>query len=277
MDIYKKSKELTKGLEQQRLTGKRIGFFPTMGALHAGHMQLLQAAKATCDVVVCSIFVNPTQFNNPDDLAKYPRTLAADLLLLQEEGCDVVYAPDREDVYANESSFSLDLMGLDRVLEGSSRPGHFDGVARVVKLLFEKVRPDVAFFGLKDFQQCMVIRQLVEQLELPIQLHWVETSREKNGLARSSRNVRLSDAQREKASVIYKALQHCRNNYASNHIESLENQATRMIEDAGFKVDYFQIVESATLTKSEDPLKEPVALTAVYAGDVRLIDNLILS
>lgn len=277
MDIYKNSKELTEGLEQQRLKGKRIGFFPTMGALHAGHMQLLHAAKATCDVVVCSIFVNPTQFNNPDDLAKYPRTLAADLLLLQEEGCDVVYAPDREDVYANESSFSLDLMGLDRVLEGSSRPGHFDGVARVVKLLFEKVRPDVAFFGLKDFQQCMVIRQLVEQLTLPIQLHWVETSREDSGLARSSRNVRLSDSDREKAAIIYKALQFCRENYTPSQISSLEKQASEMIETAGFKVDYFQIVESASLQKSQEPLKEPVALTAVYAGDVRLIDNLILS
>lgn len=277
MDIYKKSKELTEGLEQHRLKGKRIGFFPTMGALHAGHMQLLKAAKTTCDVVVCSIFVNPTQFNNPDDLAKYPRTLAADLLLLQEEGCDVVYTPDREDVYANESSFSLDLMGLDRVLEGSSRPGHFDGVARVVKLLFEKVQPDVAFFGLKDFQQCMVIRQLVEQLDLPIQLQWVETSREDSGLARSSRNVRLSDADREKAAIIYQALQHCREGYAPDQITSLEKQAADMIEAAGFKVDYFQIVESATLQRSQEPLKEPVALTAVYAGEVRLIDNLILS
>ncbi|TNE80696.1 MAG: pantoate--beta-alanine ligase [Bacteroidetes bacterium] len=276
MDIYKNSKDLRKRIDQYKQEGKRIGFFPTMGALHAGHMRLLHAAQKSCDIVVSSIFVNPTQFNNPDDLAKYPRTLPADLLLLQTEGCDVVYTPDRDDVYADEQSFSLDLKGLDSVLEGSSRPGHFDGVARVVKLLFEKVQPDVAYFGLKDFQQCMVIRQLVEQLEMPIQLQWVETSREDSGLARSSRNVRLSDAQRNAAAVIYRALQHCKANYSFPQIAQLEKEAIRLIEAEGFTVDYFQIVESENLQPNTASLKEPVALTAVYAGEVRLIDNLIL-
>lgn len=276
MDIYKNSKDLQKRINQHKQEGKKIGFFPTMGALHHGHMQLLQAARKACDIVVCSIFVNPTQFNNPDDLAKYPRTLSSDLLLLQKEGCDLVYTPDKEDVYANEISFQLDLKGLDKVLEGSSRPGHFDGVARVVKLLFEKVPADLAFFGLKDFQQCMVIRQLVEQLDIPIELRWVETSREESGLARSSRNVRLSEEHHDAAAVIYKALQHCKKAYHFDKIAQLEQEAMAMIEAKGLQVDYFQIVESETLQKDPKGLKEPVALTAVFAGDVRLIDNLIL-
>jgi len=271
--------ELSEPLLRFKNTNQTIGFFPTMGALHAGHISLLHAAQKQTDISVCSIFVNPTQFNNPDDLAKYPRTLEQDIALLENEGCDVLFLPETEELYALEKPMELEFGGLATYFEGASRPGHFSGVARVVRLFFVCVRPDHAFFGLKDFQQCMIIRSMTQQLKLPIQLHFEPTLREEDGLAMSSRNVRLSAEQRKTAPVIFKALQMAKQDFQAQSISVIEEAAKKLIEGhAGLRVDYFQLADARTLEPLEtnDPQAEPVALAAVYAGDVRLIDNLLL-
>ncbi len=271
--------ELSDYLLRLKIQQKSIGFFPTMGALHAGHISLLHAAQKATDTSVCSIFVNPTQFNNPDDLAKYPRTLEADIALLEKEGCDVLFLPNAEELYANEKPMSLDFGGLATYFEGASRPGHFDGVARVVRLLFDYVNPDHAFFGLKDFQQCMIIRSMIEQLGLNLKLHFEPTLRESDGLAMSSRNIRLESALRNSAPVIYKALTFAQASFGSLPIHEIEAQAKSMIErEPNYKVDYFQLADARTLEplNDEDKNAEPVALAAVFAGDVRLIDNLLM-
>ena len=271
--------ELSDYLLRLKIQQKSIGFFPTMGALHAGHISLLHAAQKATDTSVCSIFVNPTQFNNPDDLAKYPRTLEADIALLEKEGCDVLFLPNAEELYANEKPMSLDFGGLATYFEGASRPGHFDGVARVVRLLFDYVNPDHAFFGLKDFQQCMIIRSMTEQLGLNLKLHFEPTLRESDGLAMSSRNIRLDSALRNSAPLIYKALTLAQASFGSLPIHEIEAQAKSMIErEPNYKVDYFQLADARTLEplNDEDKNAEPVALAAVFAGDVRLIDNLLL-
>lgn len=271
--------ELSDYLLRLKIQQKSIGFFPTMGALHAGHISLLHAAQKATDTSVCSIFVNPTQFNNPDDLAKYPRTLEADIALLEKEGCDVLFLPNAEELYANEKPMSLDFGGLATYFEGASRPGHFDGVARVVRLLFDYVNPDHAFFGLKDFQQCMIIRSMTEQLGLNLKLHFEPTLRESDGLAMSSRNIRLDSALRNSAPVICKALTFAQASFGSLPIHEIEAQAKSMIErEPNYKVDYFQLADARTLEplNDEDKNAEPVALAAVFAGDVRLIDNLLL-
>lgn len=258
---------------------KSIGFFPTMGALHAGHISLLHAAQKVADISVCSIFVNPTQFNNPDDLAKYPRTLEADIALLEKDGCDVLFLPNTEELYANEKPMSLDFGGLATYFEGASRPGHFDGVARVVRLLFDCVNADHAFFGLKDFQQCMIIRSMTQQLGLEVKLHFEPTLREPDGLAMSSRNMRLDPELRNSAPIVYKALSFARSSFGTLPIHEIEVQAKSMIEgEPNYTVDYFQLADARTLEplNSEDKNAEPVALAAVFAGDVRLIDNLLL-
>ena len=250
-----------------------------MGALHSGHTSLLYATQKSTDISVCSIFVNPTQFNNPDDLAKYPRTLDADISLLEKEGCDILFLPDSEELYALEKPIALDFGGLVTYFEGASRPGHFQGVGRVVRLLFDCVKPDHAFFGLKDFQQCMIIRSMVEQLNMPIQLHFEPTFRELDGLAMSSRNMQLSTEQRHVAPRIYKALNFAKKALSTQSISSIEKEGIAMIEDqTGLQVDYFQLADARTLEplQDSDSQAEPVALAAVYAGEVRLIDNLLL-
>lgn len=250
-----------------------------MGALHAGHISLLHAAQKHTDISVCSIFVNPTQFNNADDLAKYPRTLEQDITLLEKEGCDILFAPEADELYAKEKEMNLEFGGLATYFEGTSRPGHFSGVARVVRLLFDCVMPDHAFFGLKDFQQCMIIRSMTEQLKMPIHLHFEPTLREVDGLAMSSRNVRLTAEQRQLAPIIYKALQKAKSSYPEQSVSAIEKEAKALIEgQGGLLVDYFQLADARTLEplQDNDMQAEPVALAAVFAGDIRLIDNLLL-
>lgn len=259
--------------------GKRIGFFPTMGALHAGHLSLLEASKSTCDISVCSIFVNPTQFTNPDDLAKYPRTVKSDSFLLESAGCDILFLPDQEEIYALEKPMSVTIDTLIKGFEGASRPGHFEGVVRIVRILFDCVQPDEAFFGLKDYQQCLVIQALVNQLNLDITLHFIPTKREADGLAMSSRNQRLSSEQREEAPVIYQTLLRAKEQLGEIAIPELEQHCIEQIEgETHLQVDYFKLADANTLEPIETLEKETpvVALTAVYAGDVRLIDNLLL-
>ena len=274
---FHNSSELTDYLNSQRQHGLKIGFVPTMGALHEGHLSLIKASNSENDITVCSIFVNPTQFNNSVDLERYPRTLENDLRLLLENNCHVVFIPEVNDLYANEVAIDWNLNNLDQVFEGKSRPGHFNGVARVVSIFFNLVKPDVAYFGRKDFQQCMVISLLVSTLQLPIKLVFVPTLREPDGLAMSSRNVRLNAAQRKASAAIYRALLLANNQFGQSAIKELEEACRSTIEnESELKVDYFSIVEAETLRpiiNSRDA-RNPVALTAVWAGEVRLIDNM---
>ncbi|MHB1279088.1 MAG: pantoate--beta-alanine ligase [Bacteroidia bacterium] len=271
--------ELNTYIQKLKKEGKRIGFFPTMGALHAGHLSLLKASKSACDISVCSIFVNPTQFTNPDDLAKYPRTERSDSVLLEKAGCDILFMPDQATIYAGEKPINLHLGSLTRVFEGASRPGHFEGVARIVRILFECVQPDDAYFGLKDYQQCLVIDALVKQLALPVALHFVPTKREADGLAMSSRNQRLNAAQREAATAIYRTLVWAKDHFGQLSPGELEPACVDLIEkEAALRVDYFSLADARTLEPVISPDKDTpiIALTAVFAGDIRLIDNLLL-
>lgn len=250
-----------------------------MGALHQGHLRLLSEANQHTDISICSIFVNPTQFNNTTDLAKYPRTVPQDIRLLEENGCDVLFLPSAEEVYREEKQENFSFGGLDILLEGDFRPGHFEGVARVVKLLFGLVQPHQAFFGLKDFQQCLVIKNLVKQFEIPVELVFVPTEREPDGLAMSSRNMRLTPAERKNAASISLALQHAAANAGKIPVATTIRESKAIIEAVeGLRVEYFTIADARTLLPVEDwdAATEIVALTAVFAGEVRLIDNLYL-
>jgi len=260
-------------------TNKVIGFVPTMGALHNGHCSLIRAAKQKCDVVVTSIFVNPTQFNDKTDLEKYPRTLNEDLAKLEKEGCDVVFVPSVEEIYPDNSSLSLDLEGLDKVMEGEFRPGHFDGVVEVVNRLFNIVKPNFAFFGEKDFQQLSIIRFMVKKLNHDIQIIGCPILREEDGLAMSSRNTLLTEEHRSVSPVIFKALTNAKNNIGKFAVEDIKKELVAQIEDNGLlKVEYVDIVNSATLKSLSNWIDEPMNIcVAVFAGKVRLIDNLKLN
>lgn len=254
-----------------------IGFVPTMGALHEGHLSLIEIAKQHCDCVVVSIFVNPTQFDKPEDLQRYPKTLSNDIELLKSSSCAVVFCPDAEEVYdglVQRDQFSF--AGLDLQMEGKFRPGHFEGVATVVNRLFAIVKPNKAFFGEKDFQQLQIIKNMVSTLNLPIDIVGCPIVRELDGLAMSSRNVLLSDAQRSKASLIYKTLSQVAVMSATTSVKELYSFVQNVFkEEALFQLEYFQIVDESTLNEI-DRIEYSVsnrAFIAVFAGNVRLIDN----
>jgi len=248
-----------------------------MGALHEGHLSLLRRSKAETTISVVSIFVNPTQFNDSKDLANYPRTLDADLDMLYAEGCDVVFVPDVDEVYPkDETSASIDLQGLDLSMEGFFRPGHFAGVAQVVKRLLEIVEPDSLYMGQKDFQQVAVIRHLIETHDFPVTLVMCPTLREASGLAMSSRNVRLSEDLRTRATVIYQTLTYCKEHYDVMPIKDLQAICMEKLQQPGFRPEYFEIVDGISLKPADKSTQYAVACCAVWAGDVRLIDNMIL-
>ena len=251
-----------------------------MGALHKGHLSLVEEAKNNNDYSIASIFVNPTQFNNPDDLEKYPRTLETDLQLLEETGCDRVFTPSDEDKYAlNVSAETFDFDGLEFEMEGKFRSGHFDGVGTIVKALFEIIEPSAAYFGDKDFQQLQIIRKLVEKHLLPVQVIGCPIFREPNGLAMSSRNERLSKEQREAAAVIYQTLQKTKEQFRIASLESIQNWVNSQFQDHPlFQLEYFSIADESTLKIPSKifPEKSYRAFIAVYADSVRLIDNLAL-
>jgi pantoate--beta-alanine ligase len=250
-----------------------------MGALHAGHVSLVERARAECDTVVVSIFVNPTQFNDPADLLKYPRTPEADAALLRAAGADVVYMPEVSDIYPEPDTRQFDFGPLERVMEGAHRPGHFNGVAQVVSRLFEIVKPDKAYFGEKDFQQLAIVRELVRRLKQPVVIVGCPIVRQADGLAMSSRNVRLDPAQRAAAPEIYKILESIRSQRDRAAIQPLVDQATRQIDANPYlKTEYVQIADAATLqpVESWDEPGEKRIFAAVYAGEVRLIDNVAL-
>lgn len=257
-----------------------IGFVPTMGALHEGHLSLIDRAKEEANICVCSIFVNPTQFNNTKDLNNYPHQLSEDLKLLEEKGCDVVFTPTKSEIYPDHyQSKSYNFGTLDKVMEGANRPGHFEGVAMVVSRLFDIVQPQKAFFGEKDYQQLAIIRSLVQQDHRPIQIIPCPIEREKDGLAMSSRNLRLNKAQRKAAARIYERISMVPELQKSHSIESVIKWIQDAFkDDADLKLEYFEISHAQSLEKSKkwaDSAKH-IACIAVYAGAIRLIDNILV-
>ncbi len=263
------------------LNKKKVGFVPTMGALHEGHLSLIRTSKSKSDITVCSIFVNPTQFNDKKDFEIYPIQIDKDLEMLLEAKCDVVFIPNVEEIYPNGTldKTTVDLGFIGKTLDGEHRPGHFDGVLQVVKRLLDIVQPDFLFLGQKDYQQCMVLNKLVEHYELPVIVDICATLREEDGLAMSSRNARLNSDERIAAVKLSKALFYIKDNIESESIQQLiDNQIQRLNEDELIKVEYLTIVNGKTL-EPVDIYQENTPLTALIAakvGQVRLIDNVIL-
>jgi pantoate--beta-alanine ligase len=259
---FQKTSELQSFLAS---SGKSIGFVPTMGALHEGHLTLIQASKAACELTVCSIFVNPTQFNDPSDFEKYPVTLEADLEKLQEAGCDVVFYPSVSEIYPDGMTQlkTYDLGFLETILEGKYRPGHFQGVCMVVDLLLQAVRPDKLFMGEKDFQQIAVVRKMLEITGSTIELIPCPTVRSAKGLALSSRNARLSEAQKQQALAIYKGFE----------LPSADEFKQSLLANGFESIDYIACVDPLTLVEKNYQEKPCLILVAAFIGGVRLIDN----
>ncbi|MCB0528002.1 MAG: pantoate--beta-alanine ligase [Saprospiraceae bacterium] len=279
MLIFKKAADLQAWLNGERNTGKSIGFAPTMGALHDGHLDLVRMAKKECDRAVVSIFVNPTQFNDPKDLEKYPRTPEKDAALLIGVDCDVLFIPPVEEVYPPglDLTVHLDFGQLDQVMEGEFRPGHFKGMATVVNRLLDIVQPLRLYMGQKDFQQLTIVRNMLAQLHSPVELVMCPTRREADGLAMSSRNVRLSPAMRAAAPVIYQTLVWAKETFPEQAATAVRASATARLSEAGLRPEYFDIVDGITLQPVErwQDSDFVVACTAAFAEEVRLIDNLI--
>ncbi len=280
MKIFKTIESLQTGLSLID-TNMSLGFVPTMGALHQGHLSIVKKAKKENDFIVVSIFINPTQFDKADDLKAYPKTIDNDLELLKDVHCDFVFIPDVEDIYPeNVKSSNFDFDDLDKVMEGAFRDGHFDGVGTVVKRLFEIIEPTKAYFGEKDFQQFQIIKKMVEKDHMAVQIVPCEIYREKDGLAMSSRNTRLSEEQRKEAPLIQQTLLKCKSIYAERKISNIK----KMVEDT-FKdndildLEYFEIADVQTLLSTNDKLPNIKyrAFIAVFAGKIRLIDNIALN
>ena len=277
MKVLKSKKTLIDYVERQREMGKKIGFAPTMGALHQGHLSLYKAAKKENDEVISSIFVNPTQFNNPDDFQKYPKTLEKDIELLEKAGVDAVYVPNVEEMYPDGlNSKKYDFDGLENEMEGKYRPGHFDGVGTIVEELFRQVQPHNAYFGEKDYQQLAIIKKMVEKTKLPVKIHGVPTLREEDGLAMSSRNVRLTETQRKEATIIYETLTKVKEWFKVISLEEIKQRVTDIFRNSNFELEYFVIANEETLKEANaiDEDKEYRAFIVAYADTVRLIDNM---
>lgn len=272
--------ELTKHIQNLKLQSLKVGFIPTMGALHEGHLKLIKTSKRENDVTVVSIFVNPTQFNDKKDLEKYPRTLAQDQQQLTGVGTDILFAPEVEDIYPSGTEVGADIYlgGLDSVMEGTHRPGHFNGVAQVVKRLLDIVQPVQLYMGQKDFQQFTIINYMLKSLQIPVKLRVCPIVREKNGLAMSSRNVRLSAEAREQAKVIFNTLKAVKQKSKTMAPEQLAAYAMKRLNKPPFTPEYFDIVDGDTLNPVDnmDQHSYVVACTAVWVEGVRLIDNMIL-
>jgi pantoate--beta-alanine ligase len=275
---YRRIYYLNKKLEAYRVNGKTIGFVPTMGALHHGHLSLIQQAKEKCDVVVCSIFVNPTQFNDENDLINYPITIDEDIRLLNSVGCDYVFIPSVKTIYPSnlETKLEVDLGFVGITMEGKFRPGHFDGVIQVVKRLLDIVKPDVLFLGDKDFQQCIVIEKMVKHFKLPVEVVKCATIREKDGLAMSSRNIRLDKESRNAALFLSQYLEEITQKAATHPLKELINYYyNKLNEHPLIRVEYLEVVDSIELSPISEVGKATSArvLVAAYVGGVRLIDN----
>ncbi|MDX1476346.1 MAG: pantoate--beta-alanine ligase [Saprospiraceae bacterium] len=280
MFVFRKTADLQRYLEHVRQSSRLVGFVPTMGALHEGHLELVRRSLEDSDCTVVSIFVNPTQFNEQTDFEKYPVDLQKDIMLLHDESCEVVWIPDVDDVYPDGGTGTpaIDLQGLDARMEGKFRPGHFDGVAQVMERLLRLVEPDDLYMGQKDFQQTVIIRHLIRSLKLPIRFVMCPTIREPHGLAMSSRNLLLPDDLRDRARVIYLTLDTLRDLTDRYTPADLQRWAMRALDIPGFRPEYVEIVDATTLQPVDafEDDEEVVACCAVWAGDVRLIDNVFL-
>ena len=265
--------------EIQRLAdGKTVGFVPTMGALHQGHISLVKQAVSENPVVVVSIFVNPTQFNDPNDLERYPRTLENDMKLLEPTGCSIVFAPNAKEVYPEPDKRKFNFGKLEEVMEGKHRPGHFNGVAQVVSRLFDMVKPTKSYFGLKDFQQLAIIKNMVKQLQLPVEIVPCAIIREESGLAMSSRNELLTEEQRKNAAVISETLFKAKELKGQKSVQEITDWVTETINKNPFlDVEYFEIVDDEQLqpVKNWDEDSTKVGCIAVFCGKIRLIDNIV--
>ena len=283
MTIFKKVSDLQKFITFYADNGREIGFVPTMGALHKGHISLIEESKKNNRLTACSIFVNPVQFNDPKDFEKYPVTIENDILMLEKAGCDILFLPSVQEIYpeGTKQTKKYDLGYLETILEGKFRPGHFQGVCRVLERLLNIVKPHNLYLGRKDYQQCMVIKKLTELtgLDKIINVQICPTLREDDGLAMSSRNMRLTPGDRTKAPAIYKVLQGIRDNINTINIEAVKDKAKQLLSDNGFRPDYVEIADASNLRLIEkwDGKKEIVALVAAFLNDIRLIDNLDLN
>lgn len=279
MLCFGKIKELRAYLDNNASKGLVLGFVPTMGALHEGHLSLVKESKAKCDVTICSIFVNPTQFNDKKDLERYPRTLESDTKLLESVNCDILFAPEVDEMYPEPDQRKFDFGFLDKTLDGAHRPGHFNGVAQIVSKLFDAVKPHKAFFGLKDYQQVLVVKELVRQLNFDLEIVPCNISREPDGLAMSSRNVLLSKEEREAAAAIPQLMNLAKEKFTGNNKAEVESMILSEIgKNPLFKPDYFEIRNTDDLREYKDGSGEKaIALIALFCGKIRLIDNLFLN
>ena len=260
----------------QQVKQQSIGFVPTMGALHAGHLSLIQMSKTKTDITICSIFINPIQFNKKEDLDNYPRTLDADIRKLAKENCDVLFLPNVSEMYPTNKLNTYNFGAIATVMEGAFRPGHFDGVANVIQRFFEIIKPTYAFFGEKDFQQLAVVKELTKQLNLSVKIVGCPIYREPGGLAMSSRNERLSPIERTQASIIYKTLQKIKNEYSAYTSQQAKEKFNSAMRQAGFVPEYIEFADGNTLQPIENwnETSNCFAFVAVNVGNVRLIDNL---
>lgn len=278
MEIIRTKKNLSEITNKAKSAGKTVGLVPTMGALHAGHLSLIERARKECDFVAVSVFVNPTQFNNANDLVTYPRTEEADCKLLESAGVDVAFIPSVEEIYPEPDTRVFDLGEVANVMEGPMRPGHFNGVAQIVSKLFEMVNPDKAYFGEKDFQQIAVIRKMVEICGFNLEIVSCPIKREADGLALSSRNVRLTPEGRKTAPIIYKTLKDSVEYSQSHTLEETKNYVVNTLNATnGLEVEYYEIVDSISMQPVKDwkdTQNGVQGCITVYCGDVRLIDNI---
>ncbi|MBK7650700.1 MAG: pantoate--beta-alanine ligase [Flammeovirgaceae bacterium] len=278
MRVFNEIEPLKAFLRKEKIDSNSVGFVPTMGALHQGHLSLIEASRVENSITVCSIFVNPTQFNNPADLAKYPRTLEADKVLLERAKCDILFCPETSQMYSSQSQVTFDFGKLDKMMEGHYRPGHFSGVALVVSKLLHIVSPDRAYFGQKDYQQFKIIEKLVADLKFDVSLRCMLIKRETDGLAMSSRNARLSNEQRSKAIVFYQSLLEAKALLQKgNSVKRVYESITKNFERIGdVKLEYFELADTTNLTPTENVSDNAILLIAGYVGEIRLIDNLLM-
>jgi pantoate--beta-alanine ligase len=280
MIIVKSKKELGILIEKHHALGKVVGFVPTMGALHEGHISLIEISRQNSDITVSSVFVNPTQFNDKADLDRYPRMPEKDALMLEKACCDILFLPEVSEVYPERDTRVFDFGHLDKILEGAHRPGHFNGVAQVVSRLFDIVKPDKAFFGSKDYQQVLIIKELTKKLNLKTEIIACPTLRESDGLAMSSRNMLLSPTERKAASLIPSLMQAAKalkeKGKPVDHIK--EFVRVKLAEDPIYKLDYYEVCEPSTLLplNSLTTNVKSISLIACFVGKIRLIDNLAL-
>ena len=281
MIIFKKKIDISNYIVNYKKTSGKIGFIPTMGALHKGHISLIEASKKTDTLTICSIFVNPTQFNNTADFEKYPVTIEKDIDLLEKAGCNVLFLPSVEEIYPADSSTTLpyELGFIETVLDGKYRPGHFQGVCNVVQRLLDIVQPNTIYLGQKDYQQCMVIKKLTELIQSPTQIIVCPTLRESDGLAMSSRNMRLTSVERIKAIRISEVLLFIKQEIKPGNLQDLKQRCINYLTNEGYNVDYVEIADATNLTllQNWDGKTKLVALVAAFLNEVRLIDNRIVT